>query len=151
MKRDEQACTAVPFHDGLAEHLTQIARIIHTELRKVLADEDLSAVESGVIMCLSTTKVDTAGRIARRMGVSRSLMSKAVDHLVRGGWIETKPDEPAVKRCRELKYEYYEKMCAGVSPEDMQVFHRVMEQIRRNLENFTETGRYPEMRKEKTE
>ncbi len=34
MKRDEQACTAVPFHDGLAEHLTQIARIIHTELRK---------------------------------------------------------------------------------------------------------------------
>ena len=57
MKRDEQACTAVPFHDGLAEHLTQIARIIHTELRKVLADEDLSAVESGVIMCLSTTKV----------------------------------------------------------------------------------------------
>ena len=160
MKRDEQACTAVPFHDGLAEHLTQIARIIHTELRKVLADEDLSAVESGVIMCLSTTKVDTAGRIAR------SLMSKAVDHLVRGGWIETKPDqsdrrmvhlvllpkaEPAVKRCRELKHEYYEKMCAGVSPEDMQVFHRVMEQIRRNLENFTETGRYPEMRKEKTE
>ena len=160
MKRDEQACTAVPFHDGLAEHLTQIARIIHTELRKVLADEDLSAVESGVIMCLSTTKVDTAGRIARRMGVSRSLMSKAVDHLVRGGWIETKPDqsdrrmvhlvllpkaEPAVKRCRD------EKMCAGVSPEDMQVFHRVMEQIRRNLENFTETGRYPEMRKEKTE
>ena len=159
MKRDEQACTAVPFHDGLAEHLTQIARIIHTELRKVLA-------ESGVIMCLSTTKVDTAGRIARRMGVSRSLMSKAVDHLVRGGWIETKPDqsdrrmvhlvllpkaEPAVKRCRELKHEYYEKMCAGVSPEDMQVFHRVMEQIRRNLENFTETGRYPEMRKEKTE
>ena len=139
MKRDEQACTAVPFHDGLAEHLTQIARIIHTELRKVLADEDLSAVESGVIMCLSTTKVDTAGRIARRMGVSRSLMSKAVDHLVRGGWIETKPDqndrrmvhlvllpkaEPAVKRCRELKHEYYEKMCAGVSPEDMQVFHR---------------------------
>lgn len=165
MKRDEQACTAVPFHDGLAEHLTQIARIIHTELRKVLADEDLSAVESGVIMCLSTTKVDTAGRIARRMGVSRSLMSKAVDHLVRGGWIETKPDqsdrrmvhlvllpkaEPAVKRCR-VKHEYYEKMCAGVSPEDMQVFHRVMEQIRRNLENFTETGRYPEMRKEKTE
>ena len=49
MKRDEQACTAVPFHDGLTEHLTQIARIIHTELRKVLADEDLSAVESGVI------------------------------------------------------------------------------------------------------
>lgn len=40
MKRDEQACTAVPFHDGLAEHLTQIARIINTELRKVLADED---------------------------------------------------------------------------------------------------------------
>ena len=35
----------------------------------------------------------TAGRIARRMGVSRSLMSKAVDHLVRGGWIETKPDQ----------------------------------------------------------
>lgn len=166
MKRDEQACTAVPFHDGLAEHLTQIARIINTELRKVLADEDLSAVESGVIMCLSTTKVDTAGRIARRMGISRSLMSKAVDHLVRGGWIETKPDqsdrrmvhlvllpkaEPAVKRCRELKHEYYEKMCAGINPEDMQVFHRVMEQIRRNLENFTETGRYPEMRKEKTE
>ena len=59
----------------------------------MLADEDLSAVESGVIMCLSTTKVDTAGRIARRMGVSRSLMSKAVDHLVRGGWIETKPDQ----------------------------------------------------------
>ena len=59
--------------------------------------------------------------------------------------------EPAVKRCRELKHEYYEKMCADVSPEDMQVFHRVMEQIRRNLENFTETGRYPEMRKEKTE
>ena len=56
MKRDEQACTAVPFHDGLAEHLTQIARIINTELRKVLADEDLSAVESGVIMCLLIRK-----------------------------------------------------------------------------------------------
>ena len=42
-------------------------------------------------------------------------------------------------------------MCAGVSPEDMQVFHRVIEQMRRNLESFTETGRYPEMRKEKTE
>ena len=166
MKRDVQACMSVPFHDGLAEHLTQIARIINTELRKVLADEDLSAAESGAIMCLSTTKVDTAGRIAQLMGVSRSLMSKAVDHLVRGGWIETKPDqndrrmvhlillpkaEPAVKRCRELKHEYYEKLCADVSPEDMQVFLRVVEQMRQNLENFNMAGRYPEMRKEKTE
>ena len=55
MKRDEQACTAVPFHDGLAEHLTQIARIINTELRKVLADEDLSAVESGGLPPYSST------------------------------------------------------------------------------------------------
>lgn len=93
MKRDEQACTAVPFHDGLAEHLTQIARIINTELRKVLADEDLSAVESGVIMCLSTTKVDTAGRIARRMGVSRSLMSNGGRPPCARRMVETKPDQ----------------------------------------------------------
>lgn len=146
-------------------YITQISRIVNVELRKLLKNDSLSATETGVIMC-TAIGIDTAGQIARRMGVSRSLMSKAVDHLVRGGWIETKPDqndrrmvhlvllpkaEPAVKRCRELKHEYYEKMCAGVSPEDMQVFHRVIEQMRRNLENFNETGRYPEMRKEKTE
>ena len=151
MKRDEQACTAVPFHDGLAEHLTQIARIINTELRRVLADEDLSAVESGVIMCLSTTKVDTAGRIARRMGVSRSLMSKTVENLVQGGWLETKPDEndrrvvhlvllpkaePAAAHCCDLRERFFAAMMEGVAPEDMEVFNRVIKTFSLNLEKF---------------
>ena len=63
MKRDEQACTAVPFHDGLCGALNADRASSIRSCAKVLADEDLSAVESGVIMCLSTTKVDTAGAL----------------------------------------------------------------------------------------
>ncbi len=61
----------------------QIARIINTELRKVLADERFPRAESGVIVRLSGKGQYGRAR-AQRMGVSRSLMSKAVNHL--GTW-----------------------------------------------------------------
>lgn len=138
-------------------YVTQISRIVNVELRKLLKNDSLSATETGVIMC-TAIGIDTAGQIARYMGVSRSLMSKTVENLVRGGWIETKPDEndrrvvhlcllpkaePAAAHCCDLRERFFTAMMEGVSPEDMEVFNRVSKTFSLNLEKFVaeETAR----------
>ena len=130
--------------------VSQVLRIVNVELRKLLRNELLSATETGVIMCIAIG-CDTPGHIARYMGVSRSLMSKTVENLVQGGWIETKPDEndrrvvhlrllpkaePAAAHCCELRERFFAAMTDGVNPEDLEVFHRVAKQFGVNIEKF---------------
>lgn len=130
--------------------ITQIVRIVNVELRKLLKNDSLSSTETGVIMC-TAIGIDTAGQIARYMGVSRSLMSKTVENLVQGGWLETKPDEndrrvvhlvllpkaePAAAHCCDLRERFFAAMMEGVAPEDMEVFNRVIKIFSLNLEKF---------------
>ena len=130
--------------------ITRVLRIVNVELRKLLKNELLSATETGVIMCIAVG-CDTPGQIARYMGVSRSLMSKTVENLVQGGWLETKPDEsdrrvvrlrllpkaePAAAHCCELRERFFAAMKEGVSPEDLEVFYRVSKQFGSNIEKF---------------
>ena len=86
---------AVCSRAGLAEHLTQIARIIHTEPRKVLADGRpfRGGIRRAHVPFHSKGRID-GRRALRGAWVFRARwMSKAADHLVRGGWIQTKPDQ----------------------------------------------------------
>ena len=130
--------------------ITQIVRIVNVELRKLLKNDSLSSTETGVIMC-TAIGIDTAGQIARYMGVSRSLMSKTVENLVQGGWLETKPDEndrrvvhlvllpkaePAAAHCCDLRERFFAAMMEGVAPEEMEVFNRVIKTFSLNLEKF---------------
>lgn len=130
--------------------VSQALRIVNVELRKLLRNELFSATETGVIMCIAIG-CDTPGHIAHYMGVSRSLMSKTVENLVQGGWLETKPDkndrrvvhlcllpkaEPAAAHCCDLRERFFTAMTDGVSPGDLEVFHKVTKQFGVNIEKF---------------
>lgn len=137
--------------DLFAEHVSHIGRILHMQMKRLSLSTELSVCEAGVLTCLSETPLDTAGRIARRMGVSRSLMSKSVEHLVQNSYIETVPDqqdrrvvhlrllpkaEPVVQSCRELKKSWFSALVEGVEQADMEVFLRVLNQIRKNMNSY---------------
>lgn len=131
--------------------ITQIMKIATLELQKLSGDGLLSSAETSIIMCLATTEADMASQIARYTGVSRSLMSKAVDNLVGNGWIETKRDEgdrrvvhlcllpkaePAAAHCCDLCERFFAAMTSDLCPEDVDVFMRVVEQCANNIKQF---------------
>ena len=103
-------------------------------------------------MIIASAEADTAGEIARQLGVSRSLLSKNVEEAVQAGYIETAQDpadrrvvrlrltpqaQAAAERCKAMREDFYRDICAGIDGEALDVFLHVMQRIWKNIEGIT--------------
>ena len=103
-------------------------------------------------MVIAAGEIDTAGEIADKFGVSRSLLSKNVEEAVRAGYIETAQDEKdrrvvrlrltqraqeAAGRCRAIRKDFYGSVCAGIDGESLKVCLQVLQQMWKNITGMT--------------
>ena len=71
----------------------QIKKKMHALMNDYTKRYALTANEMELIVFLGQGKLDTAKDIVRHHGYSRSLVSKTVDSLTRGGYVTSKVDE----------------------------------------------------------
>ena len=79
--------------EGLAMVMMHIRKSVRAAMRDAAREEGLSQNEIEVLLFLAHKKCDTAREITQFRGISRSLVSKSVDLLMKKGYLEAKQDE----------------------------------------------------------
>lgn len=135
----------------LAAHSAMIRSMLRKRFRGLAESSGLKIGELQLLMLLSTAHTDTAGEIARHLGVSRSLVSQTVDGLVRQGYLETAPDktdrrlvrlrlteraEPLLETFERMKQEFFSATLEGISSEELEIFFSVLQRIWGNMERM---------------
>ena len=83
----------VGMEENLAVVMMRVRRNVRTALREVVREEGLTQNEIEVLLFLQRGTFDTARDISQERGMPRSLVSKAVDQLVRRGYVEAVHDQ----------------------------------------------------------
>ena len=142
--------------EGLEEIDEELARLkknleksMKITVGKALKEEKLSANEMEVLLLLSHDRCDTAREISRHRGLSRSLVSKAVDSLLKRGYLAFRPDEKdrrvihllllpkaeeTVKQLSALRREHMINLCEGITAQEAEAFHRIVRKMSENAE-----------------
>lgn len=93
---------------------------------------------------------DTAKDIVELMGISKSLVCRTVDSLIRKGYLHTEKDrkdrrilhlhltpqaEKILPALSDLHYRFVHTALKGVQPDDLQTFYEVFDRIVKNVSN----------------
>ena len=99
-------------------------------------------------MFLQRGTFDTARDISRVRGMPRSLVSKAVDQLVKRGFVETcqdkqdrrvvrlrllPPAQAIVEKLVETRKEFFAQLCRDITREEAAAFYSMVEKMTKNL------------------
>lgn len=79
--------------DSIIRICVQIKKKMHALMNDYTKRYALTANEMELIVFLGHSKLDTAKDIVNHHGYSRSLVSKTVDSLMRGGYVTSRVDE----------------------------------------------------------
>ena len=116
--RGEWVDAAYVFDGFIASRMDVLHRAMRVRLRAMAEALGVPAKHLELVMIIASAEADTAGEIAKQLGVSRSLLSKNVEEAVRAGYIETAQDPadrrvvlPASQECR-----YGERRLCRFSP-----------------------------------
>ena len=135
--------------DNLAVVMMLVRRSVRAALREAVREEGLTQNEIEVLLFLERGKFDTARDISRVRGMPRSLVSKAVDQLVRRGYVHTQQDQmdrrvvrlklqptaqAIVERLLQARKDYFARLCQGVTQEEATVFYAMVEKMVKNLD-----------------
>lgn len=136
------------FDEGLGVVMMQVRKGFRTSLRRAAQQEGLTQNEIEVLLFLSHQKYNTAREISRYHGISRSLVSKSVDQLVRSGYVKATQDEAdrrcfrlsllpkaeeTVHRLHETHSEFMKALCEGITQEEGEVFMSIVCKLKENL------------------
>lgn len=91
--REEGIEAAYVFDSFVASHMEMMHRAMRAKLRSMAEEIGVPLKILELVMVIAAGEIDTAGEIADKFGVSRSLLSKNVEEAVRAGYIETAQDE----------------------------------------------------------
>ena len=129
------------------EGMSLIMMRMRRSLRTVL-EEGLTPNEIEVLLFLEHGTYNTARDISRLRGMPRSLVSKAVDQLVRRGYVESSQDkqdrrvsrlqllpasQSAVQRLGQARGDFLSKLCKGVTQEEFAAFFSMVGKMVDNL------------------
>lgn len=134
--------------EGMSLIMMRMRRSLRTVLREAVQEEGLTPNEIEVLMFLEHGKYNTARDFSRLRGMPRSLVSKAVDQLVRRGFVEACQDKQdrrvirlgllpasreAVGRLSRAREGFLNRLCRGVTPQEFQAFASMVEKMVANL------------------
>lgn len=142
--------------EGISLMMLRIRKSIRAALRQAGREEGLSQNEIEVLLFLCHNHLDTARDITQCRGISRSLVSKSVDTLLKRGYIEVRQDEAdrrvshltllpkarnIVEKLEQVRREYMETLCRGITREEGEAFMSI---VRKMSDNVAELDRFPE-------
>lgn len=149
----------VGMEENLAVVMMRVRRNVRTALREAVREEGLTQNEIEVLLFLQQGAFNTARDISQERGMPRSLVSKAVDQLVRRGYVEAVHDreDRRVVRLRLLpvaqemvdrlvlaRKEFFAQLCRGITQEEAAAFTSMVGKMTENLEKLgtvSETGK----------
>ena len=85
--RGEWVDAAYVFDGFIASRMDVLHRAMRVRLRAMAEALGVPAKHLELVMIIASAEADTAGEIAKQLGVSRSLLSKNVEEAVRAGYI----------------------------------------------------------------
>ena len=143
--------------EGLALVMMQIRKSVRSAMREAAQTEELSHNEIEVLLFLAHKKCDTAREITQIRGISRSLVSKSVDLLLKKGYIDAKQDErdrrvihllllpkaeKNVEKLNEARKEFLLRLCEGITREEAEAFMAIVQKMSVNVQKYLpESGR----------
>ncbi len=146
--RGEWMDAACIFDRHISSRIEMLHRVMREQLKRMAKTLELTVNQLELIVILSMSELNTAGEIAKALGVSRSLLSKTVEELVQAGCIEAVPDErdrrmirlhltpqaqETAEHCKAMQHAFYQEICAGIDGGDMDVTFRVLRQMWENM------------------
>lgn len=144
----DRICNTLGMDENLSVVMMRVRRSVRTALREAVREEGLTQNEIELLLFLDRGRYNTARDVSRMRGMPRSLVSKAVDQLVRRGYVETcqdqkdrrvvrlallEPAHPVVERLVQARKEFYAQLCQGITQEEAAVFYTMVEKMVENL------------------
>ncbi len=149
----------VSMEENLAVMMMRVRSNVRAAMREVVQEEGMTQNEIEVLLLLQRGAFDTARDISQELGMPRSLVSKAVDQLVRRGYVEAVPDREdrrvvrlrllpsageRIERLARARKEFFVRLCQGVTEEEASAFCSMVGKMKKNLDGLQavpETGR----------
>lgn len=147
----EQAQKPMGMEENLAVVMMRVRRSVQTALRESVRDEGITQNEIEVLLFLERGRFDTARDISQVRGMPRSLVSKAVDQLVKRGFVEAcqdredrrvvhlrllPPAKELVERLVRARKEFFTQLCQGITQEEAAAFYSMVEKMTKNLNAY---------------
>lgn len=141
----------IGMEENLAVVMMRVRRSVRTALREAVRDDGITQNEIEVLLFLERGKFDTARDISQVRGMPRSLVSKAVDQLVKRGFLETCQDKqdrrvvrlrllpPArelVEKLVQARKDFFTQLCQGITQEEREAFYSMVEKMTKNLDQY---------------
>lgn len=124
----------------------------HSYIASRLKEYELTSNQIDVLyFLLRNKKYNTAKDIVEFIGVSKGLVSRSVDELIKKDYLYVKEDEAdrrkmrlfltesgkaVVKKIDKYDHEFLEKITAGITPEEIKTHLRIAMKISENLKNI---------------
>ena len=125
-------CKPWEMDEGMSLIMMRMRRSLRTVLREAVLEEGLTPNEIEVLLFLEHGTYNTARDISRLRGMPRSLVSKAVDQLVRR--LRLLPaSQSAVQRLAQARGDFLSKLCKGVTQEEFAAFFSMVGKMVDNL------------------
>ena len=135
----------------MEEYIIKFASIIK-EIKKinrtVISSYKLSPSEIDILVTLDIGVYDTAKEISENFEISKSLVCRSVDSLIKRGYIDTKKDEkdkrvihlilreearPIVNALKTNRQKTTDVLLNGIDEEELKVFNNVLDKMKNNL------------------
>ena len=135
----------------MEEYIIKFASIIKEIKKKnrtVISSYKLSPSEIDILVTLYIGVYDTAKEISENFEISKSLVCRSVDSLIKRGYIDTKKDEkdkrvihlilreearPIVNALKTNRQKTTEVLLNGIDEEELKVFNNVLDKMKNNL------------------
>lgn len=127
----------------------QLKKLVSRKVEPIIQEYDLRPVELDILVFLRKERnVDTAKGIIERKHFSKAHISKSIENLRLGGFIQVTEDEndhrilrisltdksnEVISRVTEIYAECREIMQRGISPEELEVIKRVILKMNDNI------------------
>lgn len=127
----------------------QLKKLVSRKVEPIMQEYDLRPVELDILVFLRKEKnVDTAKGIIERKHFSKAHISKSIENLRLGGFIQVTEDEndhrilhisltdksnEVISKVTEIYAECREIMQRGISPEELEVIKRVILKMNDNI------------------
>jgi DNA-binding MarR family transcriptional regulator len=137
------------FEESVASGMMKMRKSFRSRLRKSILDYHLSQNELEVLLYLANNPGHTAKELANRRGISRSLVSKSVDLLMKQGYLRGEQDERdrrkihlfleekadgLVQKMQDARLDFIQQIFRGISQEELTQIIQVLGKMINNLE-----------------
>lgn len=144
--------------ENMLSMYARVRKVYIEEFSRRFQEENFSPNEINIMIFLyNNPSIDTSSKLCVTLGVSKGLISRSIDSLLKKGYMKinidehdkriqhlilTKKAEPIIKRIETIKDEMDEDILKDIPKEDIEIMQRTLLKIKENFEKRTLEGGY---------